>query len=298
MKEQLSKYIQYVGENKKHWIFKCPYCGDSKKENHGHLNISKDMPVFRCVRCGQGGHIKALLSHIHANDVIIPEYINDGKFTKKKYKTYKITYNEPLEDYIQEYVKSRLQTDIIPEELNIISTNVLKKVVSNVAEEFGQQPIFNECISFLSYRNRKIISRILNNDKFRYYIYTLSEGSDYYVIKNTRKYTEYKKHNTVVIAEGTFDIANQYIHNFIDIPKDSIYMCASNQSFTYAYKLARSLALSYNPNLIILADQDIESETYNKMCKKYNIKHMKVFKNKLGKDFGEFPVEPYLDLEI
>ena len=292
MKNQLSKYMKFTEENKKHWVFRCPYCGDSKTENHGHLNVSKNMPVFRCVRCGQGGHIKQLLDHLNANDVILPEYINDGKYTKKKHKTNIISFKEQIEPYVEEYIKKRLNIKNIPNELNILPTTVLHKMIKNTDE---YNPVFEESISFLTYRNRKVISRILNNNKFRYYVYSLSDGPDYYVIKNERKYTQYKKHNTVVIGEGVFDISNQYIHRFIDTPNDAVYMCAGNQSFSGAFTLARSLSLTYTPNVIVLADQDIDSSVYEKLARQYKLKSVKVYKNKLGKDFGDHPVEPVLD---
>jgi transcription elongation factor Elf1 len=298
MKDQLSKYITFVSENKRHWTFRCPYCGDSKTSSHGHLNIAKDMPVFRCVRCGQDGHIKALLNFLNANDVVIPEFINEGKYSKKKHKTNNVKFDEPLEQYIEDYLKGRLQTTTIPSELNIISSNTLSKLVYNAQNEYGKQQSFTKCIPFLSYRGRKVISRILDNDKFRYYIYSLMDGNDFYVIKNKRKYSEYRKHNTIIIAEGTFDIANQYIHRFVNTPDDAIYMCANNQNFSAAFNLARSIALCYSPNIILLADQDIDSSVYKKVVEKYRLKKLKIYKNKQGKDFGDFPVEPYLDLEI
>lgn len=295
MKDQLSKYITFVSETKSHWIFRCPYCGDSKTTSHGHLNISKEKPVFRCVRCGQDGHIKTLLTFLSANDVVIPEYINDGVYSKKKYKTNIVKLDEVLEPYITDYLKNRLQTSSIPPELNIISYNTLSKLVRNTYNEYFQQKMFDKCIPFLSYRGRKVISRILDNTKFRYYIYTLIDGNDFYVIKNERKYSEYRKHNTIVIAEGTFDIANQYIHRFVDTPDDAVYMCANNQNFSAAFNLARSIALCYSPNVIFLADSDIDSLQYKKLAERYKLTKIKIYKNRQGKDFGDFPVEPYLD---
>ena len=75
-------------------------------------------------------------------------------------------------------------------------------------------------------------------------------------------------------------------------------MCANNQNFSAAFYLARSIALCYSPNIILLADQDIDSSVYKKVVEKYRLKKLKIYKNKQGKDFGDFPVEPYLDLEI
>jgi len=298
LKNQLSNYIKFISENNRHWTFRCPYCGDSKNPNNGHLNVSKTMPVFRCVRCSRGGHIRTLLDTINANDIVIPEFINDGRYSKKKHRTNKITFDAPLEQYVEDYLKERLQTNVIPEELNIISNKTLSSSIYNVKSIYGNQPLFDKSISFLSYRGRKIISRILDNDRFRYYIYSLSDGSDFYVINNNRVYSNYRKHNTVIIAEGTFDITNQYIHRFVDTPNDAVYMSANNQSFNAAFVLARAIALNYTPNLIILADQDINSKDYDNLSKKYRIKNIKIYKNKVGKDFGEFPVEPYLDYHI
>ena len=53
-------------DKSQHIIIHCPYCDDANRSSsnvtkHGHLYISKNLPVFYCHRCSTAGSIISLL---------------------------------------------------------------------------------------------------------------------------------------------------------------------------------------------------------------------------------------------
>jgi len=100
-------------ENHNEFMLRCPYCGDSKKNNtKTRLYISKKQPVFNCFNCNESGHIYKLLkdfktliyqNNIFDNDITKNKIFNDNydpstlniKETKYsvKYEKTKIKYN-------------------------------------------------------------------------------------------------------------------------------------------------------------------------------------------------------------
>lgn len=289
MLNELKKKLVYIKSNNKHHIFRCPFCGDSQNPHHGHLNISIDKPVFRCVRCGTGGHLKYLLNEIGLDNIELPEIFENSKLKKISISNNKIqipTINE-YEDFIKDYIKKRIGINEIKEELNLLSFNNYRDIFQKILRTKYEEKLlfFEKGIPFLTYKNKKLILRVLENNNFRYYNYILDDGRDTYIIKNKRSYENFRKHKTIVFAEGIFDIINQYIHRFVETPDDAIYVASLNSSFSNAYKVARSISLCYYPNVIILADNDTEDEKYLNTLKYASVK---IFRNKLDKDFGEF----------
>ena len=47
-------------ETSTHFIFRCPFCGDSDNRHHAHLYVSKKIPVFKCFKCNTQGHIRLI----------------------------------------------------------------------------------------------------------------------------------------------------------------------------------------------------------------------------------------------
>jgi len=290
MKEELAKYITFVKESYSHYIFKCPFCGDSKKADHGHMYVSKTDPVYHCVRCGQGGHISSLISHLGANDIVVPLSLDSGKQSRKiSGKTISFNIKKEYEDTILGYMQARLNLSYIPDELNMVSYADYLKIMQLTKHNF----LFDKGVPFLSSKSKKLILRVLDKPDYRYFVYSLdgSGDSDCYIIQNKRRMSSFRKHKTVVIAEGIFDIINQYMNRFIDTPDDAIYAASLTRTMMSASRVIRSLTLTYLPDVIVLADNDTPDEYY-----KNNVKHgsLQIWRNRLHKDFGEKEVEPYL----
>lgn len=299
MLEELKKKLVYIKSNNRHHVFRCPFCGDSKNTHHGHLNVARDKPVFRCVRCGTGGHIKYLLNEIGLNDIELPEIFENSKLEKVSVNNNKIQIpkTNEYEDFIKEYIKKRVGITEIIEELNLLSFNNYRGIFQKIfrTKYEGNLLFFEKGIPFLTYKNKKLILRVLDNKNFRYYNYMLEDGRDTYIIKNQINQESFRKHKTIVFAEGIFDIINQYVHRFVDTPDDAIYVASLNSSFSNAYKITKSISLCYYPNVIILADNDTEDKTYLNTLKYSSVK---IYRNNLGKDFGDFDkIEPLTSFE-
>ena len=108
LKQYSSSYKETSGEI----IIFCPYCDDSTrtKADHGHLYISKTMPVFNCFRCSSSGNIVRLLIDIGFHNEEILNYL--AKFIKYK----------AIKDY---YKQSKKQTNLKLIKDQCISRNLL-----------------------------------------------------------------------------------------------------------------------------------------------------------------------------
>jgi len=50
------------------YVARCPFCGDSKKPEHGHLYLNISKNVYYCVRCGEGGDVVDLYAKLTGLD--------------------------------------------------------------------------------------------------------------------------------------------------------------------------------------------------------------------------------------
>lgn len=296
LKEDLSKYLKFINESSTHLLYRCPFCGDSSKSlKKGHLYISKKSPVFRCVKCEKAGHLSYLISFLKA-DIVIPEFLDKGNITKRLANDVNLNINvDKLEDNVLSYLENRLGifSDVYLKELNILTMSEYKKIIKNLNKDTDNNYPVLEGVPFVTFKNRKIIHRVIDSKyHLRYFNYNLINEKDYYIIKNKRDYRNYIKHKTVVVGEGVFDVINCYIKNILDLPNDTIYVSSGSKEFSNAIKEARGIALTYNPNIIVLADNDVEDKFYLNRLKQY--KNIKIYRNKMGKDFGERNVEPSL----
>ena len=200
-----------------------------------------------------------------------------------------------LDEDTENYLESRLgNINIDPDEINIISNNELNLIWTGSPKYNSERRIPKHSVNFLTYFKKKVVVRLYEPqdiDYFgRYDTIQLSEGSDVYILNNKRIFSEYFKHKTIVIAEGIFDILNTY-YNLNMFPKDSIYVAALNSHIGKAYELSSSIAICFNPKIIVLADNDKKDNDYLKCLPRTLWNNVTIYRNKLGKDFGETKVE-------
>ena len=292
---EIRKHLVYITQNSSHYLFRCPFCGDSDNKTKGHLYVSKDKPVYRCARCGEYGHYSKLLNLFHIDNVILPKSSYKGSSTSisggySSFVQYTIT------DSAEAYLNHRLgNINIDPDEINIISSIEMKNIYSGSDKYKPTRRLPKDSVNFLTYNKKKIVCRIYGEDDLdyfgRYDTIQLSEGSDVYVINNKRSYSEYIKHKTIVIGEGIFDVLNTY-YNLDIFPKDSVYVAALNAHIGKAFEIGSSVALAFNPRIVILADNDKKDMDYLKCISRKLWNSVSIYRNKLGKDFGENKVEP------
>jgi hypothetical protein len=308
-------------ENHSEFMLRCPYCGDSKKDNSKtRLYISKKQPVFNCFNCGESGHIyklfkdfKSLIykNNIFDNDLTKNKIFNDNydfsSFTSKeskytiKYEKTKIKYNlnndrDNITLEQKKYLKNRNINidDIINDHyLNkkiIFNTNYF---IESVINKFNDQSklIQNDIgIGFLSYFNYLFNVRSLqNNDKFKYIKYKINTKKDYFVIIN-----EKCNNDNVIFSEGPFDILKTYLYlkNEFDV---KYYISIGSKKYEEAIKYFLINFKSLN-NSYFLIDSDTNEGYYKYIIKKYKpfFVNMLVYMNSSGKDWGENKITPFM----
>lgn len=84
-----------VKERGREKIFRCPFCGDSKRKTHGHLHINAERNVFKCHRCGEEGNVLQLYAYLRG--ISTKEAYKELKHGRD-YKPYKIPRRIPLVD--------------------------------------------------------------------------------------------------------------------------------------------------------------------------------------------------------
>ena len=148
-------------------------------------------------------------------------------------------------------------------------------------------------IGFLTEHNSTVIMRNTNDShEFRFYKMIIQESNflDYYKLKGNAFDS-----NTIVLAEGIFDIFGEHIFDTIGI-KDKVRLYASALSANYT-ALVKSVVFHeqiFRPDVIILSDRGIPKSNFQQL-KKYNshiINSLTVYYNRVGKDFGSTTVFP------
>lgn len=288
--EELNKVLTFITENSSHRLYRCPFCGDSDNEKKGHLYVSKTKPVYRCARCGESGHFSKLLNKYNIKNVVLPKALQNFKNYSVPSNIVKYTLDEDAENYLEERLGN---VEIDPDEANIINHEEVVNIWKGSQKYNPNRAIPNHSVNFLTYFKKKIVVRVFGEElkKFdRYDTIQLSEGSDVYILNNKRLFSNFFQHRTVVIAEGVFDILNTY-YNLNMFPKDSVFVAALNAHIGKAYEISTGVAISFSPNIVVLADNDKKDMDYLKCLPRNVWNNVTIYRNKLGKDFGEKEVE-------
>lgn len=288
---ELDKKLKYITSTSGHRLYRCPFCGDSDNPKKGHLYVSTNKPVFRCARCGESGHFSKLINLFKIDTVLPNITVKTSKYSSTPSNIVKYTLDEDAENYLE----SRLGKVIIdPDEANIISNSELRNLYTGSIKYKENRRLPTSSLNFLTYFRHKVVVRLFKEEDLNYFgrydTIQLSEGSDVYILNNKRIFSEYFKHRTIVIAEGIFDILNTY-YNLNMFPKDSVYVAALNAHIGKAYEIASSVAISFKPNIVVLADNDKKDIDYLKCLPKSLWSNVNIYRNSLGKDFGEKEVK-------
>ena len=285
--EELNKVLTYISDNGSHRIYRCPFCGDSNNVKKGHLYVSKIKPVFRCCRCGESGHFSKLLNKYDIQSIVLPKPLQNFKNYSMPSTIVKYTLDDDAETYLEERLG---KINIDPDEASIINHNELLNIWKGSQKYNSNRVLPNHSVNFLTYFKKKVVVRVFGEDLERFDRYDtvqLSEGSDVYILNNKRIFSNFFKHRTIVIAEGVFDILNTY-YNLDLFPKDSVFVAALNAHIGKAYEIASSVAISFRPNIVILADNDKKDMDYLKCIPNNLWNRVTIYRNSLGKDFGEY----------
>lgn len=312
--------VVIVDRRGEHICVRCPYCGDSDKQNEAHLAIkatANDSVVWHCVRCDAGGLFNMkLLEDLKIADGEITELAQENEKVSRKFggsqsgkirtiKTEKIFYdhivNKKSAQKKLDYMNKRFKRNFTFEELirysvifdfkTMIKENNLRL---NGISEKTMNILHKEAIGFASINKSMIIFRnIDNNWENRYFNYTLNKLAD------TQKYFAYDKKIdslcnclNVVLCEGSMDLIG-VIETYYQDKKDDpewLFISCSGKSYKKVLSMLRNKGF-FDLNLFIYADNDTDISLYRQL--KYNdpilkSKRVEVYLNAYEgeKDFG------------
>ena len=249
--------VFYTSINKVQNYVRCPFCGDSLNESHGHLSIKIDVMsdapmVYRCLKCNISGLV---------TDTFLEELgvflDSDSKrelksFTKKSMRVARLV-NLDVEKYITplsqdsslcerklQYVRDRLGIDldlakardykIILDFFDFIKVNDLIESDEDHLVGLNYKGIYNlneNYVGFLSTNNNNIIFRdITGKQKYRYFKVILNGRNvnmDSFYSIPSKLPLMYTHEIDVHVAEGVFDILSIKDNLIRDTEKNYFY---------------------------------------------------------------------------
>jgi len=309
-KKFLEDNLGKVKQTSKNLITVCPYCELDKTKKHYHLYISIESPIFHCFHsaCKESGTISKLIKKINGVDSS-EKFIDRSKikeFSKIKLEVKNEIVNVTLPNLKEDlysnkalYIKKRLKFqninlhDIhglvfdINEFINVNNLKLDDKMLR--MRDF----IHANFVGFLTENKSVLMCRNIDeSSKFKHLKIKVQETDflDYYKIGGY-KYNS----NSVILAEGFYDIYNESIFDTTNLKKDSaLYACALSASYP---ALLESIAFNeniYKMDVNILSDRDVPLDSYKKLkyYKSHLINSLTIFYNKAGKDFAISPCIP------
>lgn len=314
-KDDFIEYLKYrLGAEPKitvkNIIVPCPWCEYEHDQDHYHLYIGIDAPIFHCFGggCEKSGGLRKLIRKIEGHD-ISESFVSKSELDKKRKQFVKKPDNiRRLElpeihsksfPYKDLYIRKRLKFADVP-------AKYIKGLIFDVHEflNINHIPIdetlgrlrdylHNNFVGFVTERNSMVIFRNTDDTQtmkhYKLYIQN-TNFLDYYKLQGNKRLS-----NKIVLAEGIFDIYTEQIFDFLNI-KNEVNLYASVHSSKYL-ALIKSIIFNeqiFQPDVIILSDNNIQEDEYKKL-KKYNphlFNTLTVYYNKYGKDFNETPVIP------
>ncbi|MCK9439347.1 MAG: hypothetical protein WC188_03250 [Candidatus Caldatribacteriota bacterium] len=295
----LKNTSNYYKESGGEIIIFCPYCDDASrpKASHGHMYISKTMPVFNCFRCSSSGNLVRLLIDTNFTDEDILKYLSS--FIRYK----------NVKDYYRSKKKIAKLKQI--QETVILKNLEFEKQYKNKFEIYRQYLIqrlgnidftkflisptfFNQKTSctFTNSENEDIVLRLIEPYKdLRYHLNPDTSGKYFF------QEIDFEKYSSIVLAEGPFDILNLYLYN-IDF-KNCFYIALNGKKYLNTIEsllIEHFLLKEIEINLIF--DMDVIQKNQYKMylyrskllTKQYNPNILiKGWKPLIKKDTGDFP---------
>ena len=282
-------------------IVPCPFCETNISRKHFHMYISLEAPVFHCfyAGCHQKGVISRLIRKI-VGESSIDKYIDDKEILNKK-EIKVLEHAEKRNIVIPEiqYDNFKLKTLYMKERTGYNSLNI-KNMIFDINLFFEKNYLNTDKISrfgsyiqtnfvgFLTEHNSMLVMR--NIDKtakmkhFKVDLYDLP-FPDYYKIEGPNYNS-----NSIIVAEGVFDILSEYNYKRVEAVKDCKFLVAGLSSFYES--IIKSIVFYeqlFKFDLHILSDRDVGLDNYKYMKKNisYLFNKITVYYNTTGKDFAD-----------
>ena len=299
----------YIKETDKNFLIKCPYCGDHRlKSKWGHNYVSKNeaIPTYHCWLCNESGPITKLLFDLTGSKskelIDIQNFDNIRKTKQVVKKVSKVKHFELPELDIEKYPHKtnymrtrtfgKLDVSKIPNLIfdfeQFLNINSIDAATDLKLSKWELDLLQHNFVIFLSKHHTLLYARNVSKETkipFRKIPVQKSDTDmlDYYEVD-----LGHPDNNTIILAEGNFDILGCYAHNSLKLNgRADCY--AAGCSFSYSALLKsvcydRSL---YNANVYILSDNDKKEYHYRNFIRNaYTAKDIKIVYNRYGKDFG------------
>jgi len=308
--------------NGKNIIAICPICSDHpdpRKKGHMYISTDPSIPLAHCFYSNCVLTISELVKKLtgsrnKANEVITREEEKSAKYTSKKIRKHKDrtrTYKIPelhtdSFPYKRLYVRKRCRNRLTLEELPNLIVDFKSYISSNGLDIVGQGKILSDqemdllCqyhVGFLSRHHTTIYTRSFRDDLWLKFKKVALQDDNLHMLDYWSIPGGDPSSDTNVLSEGNFDIREEYVSDTLKI-KDKVRLYASGNSFSYS-SLLKSVCFDenlYKCNVVILSDNDKRPEWYRKFKTENShvIQKIDIWANKSGKDFGSFPIRPFL----
>lgn len=239
----------------------CPYCDDATRKanpNHGHFNLSPDVPFGHCFRCGAAYSLyKILIDTGFKNNKILDEISKFGNITYNSSKKIKfnsidnqdlLTYRliDTLTNFKQKYFKDYLKfEDYIYKrcfEIDPVEYLLIPNYVQN-----------NLTVKILNKSGKTVTNRFIesSNPSKRYFI---PNDKPFYYFQNIENIIEYEN---IIICEGAFDLINLHKYNNTFNQYDSFYISIGGSNYKTAIQsIVSNFLLIGNYTINIVLDND------------------------------------------
>ena len=287
-------------------ICRCPMCEMESNEDHGHLYISIDSPVFNCFKCPYHGIITKLFYDLNLNP---REYLYDdifkGEYRQKiepfdviKHKIPEI--NQERNILKKQYLQKRLGLDFklekIPGLIFSASDFIMANDLQISVEQKYMLPILDQSfIGFVCSRGATIVFRNIN-DSAEICHYKLFLGNSGYFKDFYGLDTGFKKlDNTVVLCEGIFDLlVSIKSSSLTEIRNNSCYWAAIlGKQYFKSFLSVLDYCKLPSANLVILSDADVDEKEYKYVLHHPAAKSVSIYVNDGRKDFGDGNIKPF-----
>ena len=295
---------------------KCPFC-DSKKDSKKHMNLRliEGEPIsFKCFRasCSKTGILDSKLARALgiSNSKVLRAIDEDLLvFTRQGYKPVNFYSSlgqigdlPPVTDTkAYNYFHDRTGYDITPEYQRLFRvTSDFKtfyednkhKISSNQAQRMSNRSKFKNALYFFNATYTQCNMREIEKDGGK---------KNFSLVKREKGYTRHREYSfrgsgnkklhdkgsdTMIIAEGPFDIINTYFHLYNEY---DAYFSASLGFSKLKSTIDLFIKWHWNPVIIVISDSDVPLQKYKSILRRIEkrVSAFCVVYNKKAKDFGD-----------
>lgn len=300
-------------DGSRNWLnIRCPNdgCSDNTDpKDHGHCGVSVREPFFNCFKCGWAGSTIKLIKYLGGDPkkYLLKEVFDKdfNKYAYKKHKHFGITNHKIAKidsnnyKLKSQYIKGRLGFNYPIDRISGLVYNIKEFIKDNnivlTDDKLRLLDYFESSfVGFLTARGTKLILRNIDPSASIEHakIDLESEGiyfKDFFGIK-----TGYIKNkiNTIVLAEGVFDILVALEHyELLKIRRSSCYWAAVlSNHYTKSIVSVLDFCKIPKAHVIILSDRDKDIDHFRWVSKNPFVYKLEVYHNKLGNDFGKTPI--------